>query len=120
MDSMKTGRTKVDDLLGLLLQSSSQNSLPEHASGNKSPGMTLEEVIEECKQFYLAGQETTSTWLTWTVIVLAIHPEWQEKARQEVLELCGKKQPDFECISHLKIVSTHIILKHTFYNQTKS
>lgn len=67
--------------------------------------MTFEEVIEECKQFYLAGQETTSTWLTWTMIILATHTEWQEKARQEVLELCGKKQPNFEAISHLKIVS---------------
>ncbi|PON53634.1 Cytochrome P450, E-class, group I [Parasponia andersonii] len=67
--------------------------------------MTLEEVIEECKLFYLAGQETTSTWLTWIMIVLAMHPDWQEKARDEVLEVCGKKETSFEAISHLKIIT---------------
>ncbi|XP_062091124.1 cytochrome P450 CYP72A616-like [Humulus lupulus] len=105
MNAMRTGQSKVDDLLGLLLQSNNQNSLPEHTISKKSNGMTLEEVIEECKQFYLAGQETTSTWLTWTIIVLAMHPEWQEKARDEILEVCGKKEPSFEDISHLKIVT---------------
>ncbi|PON81622.1 Cytochrome P450, E-class, group I [Trema orientale] len=111
-NATRTEQSKVDDLLGLLLQSNNQNNLLEHMSSKKSNGMTLEEVIEECKQFYLAGQETTSTWLTWTMIVLAMHPDWQEKARDEVLEVCGKKEPSFEAISHLKIVSIllHIIL----------
>ena len=104
--SMRTGQSKADDLLGLMLQANNQSTLPENLSGKKSGKMTLEEVIEECKQFYLAGQETTSAWLTWTMIVLAMHPEWQEKARQEVLELCGKNEPTFKDISHFKIVST--------------
>uniref|UniRef100_A0A803QRH4 Cytochrome P450 n=1 Tax=Cannabis sativa TaxID=3483 RepID=A0A803QRH4_CANSA len=105
MNAMKTGQTKVDDLLGLMLQSNNQNNLPEHTTSKKSNGLTLDEVIEECKQFYLAGQETTSSWLTWTIIVLAMHPEWQEKARDEILEVCGKKEPSFEALSHLKIVT---------------
>lgn len=83
------------DLLSLLLQYSNES--------NK--GMTNEDVIEECKQFYVAGQETTSSWLTWTIIVLAMHPEWQEKAREEVFRVCQTKVPDFEALSHLKIVT---------------
>ena len=112
MNAMRTGHSKVDDLLGLLLQANNPNNLPEYTSTKKGNGMTLEEVIEECKQFYLAGHETTSTWLTWTMIILAMHPGWQEKARDEILEVCGKKEPSFEAISHLKIVSNllHIIL----------
>lgn len=110
MNAMRTGDSKVDDLLGLMLQSNNQNSLPENTSSKKSNGMTLEEVIEECKQFYIAGQETTTTWLTWTMVVLAMHPGWQEKARDEIRDVCGKKEPSFEAISHLKIVSPlHII-----------
>ncbi|XP_022728887.1 cytochrome P450 72A15-like [Durio zibethinus] len=97
-NGMRTGQTRADDLLGMLLQHNNQ------CANGAEGGMTTEDVIEECKQFYLAGQETTASWLTWAIIVLALHPEWQEKAREEVLQVCGK-EPDFEAISHLKIVS---------------
>lgn len=100
-NAINAGESKVDDLLDLLLQSNNQINQQENASS----GMTIEEVIEECKAFYLAGQETTSSWLTWTIIVLAMHPDWQEKAREEVLQACQKKEPDYEALAHLKIVS---------------
>ncbi|GLT81143.1 hypothetical protein SLA2020_525460 [Shorea laevis] len=103
--AMETGQSKDDDLLGMLLQYSHQNDSVEHANGKENRGMTIEDVIEECKQFYIAGQETTSSLLTWTIIALAMHPDWQEKAREEVLQVCQKKEPDFEAISRLKIVN---------------
>ncbi|XP_022147674.1 cytochrome P450 CYP72A219-like [Momordica charantia] len=99
-DSMRTQEDNVEDLLCLLLQSKKKEN--QHGGHD---GLTIDEVMEECKQFYLAGQETTASWLTWTVIVLAMHSEWQEKARQEVLQVCGKKEPNFESLSHLKIVT---------------
>lgn len=106
-DSMRTQEDNVEDLLCLLLQSKKKED--QHGGHD---GLTIDEVMEECKQFYLAGQETTASWLTWTVIVLAMHSEWQEKARQEVLQVCGKKEPNFESLSHLKIVS----FPYTFSN----
>nr|AYV88857.1 cytochrome P450 oxidase CYP72D18 [Polygala tenuifolia] len=95
-DSMIVGEGKVDNLLGILLQANKENN---------NYHMTMEEVIEECKQFYLAGQETTSSLLTWTVIVLAMHPDWQEKARLEILEICKGEEPDFEALAHFKIIN---------------
>ncbi|RZC49483.1 hypothetical protein C5167_017900 [Papaver somniferum] len=64
----------------------------------------IPEVIEECKVFYIAGQETTRSLLTFTMIVLAMHPNWQEKAREEVEQICGKNVPDFNAINRLKIM----------------
>ncbi|KAL9224221.1 hypothetical protein vseg_000282 [Gypsophila vaccaria] len=95
--------SKTEDLLGLLLHSNRQG--PGNSQGQKFDGMTIEEVIEECKQFYLAGQETTASLLTWTVIVLAMHPDWQEKARHEILQACGRECITFEGIKNLNIVT---------------
>ncbi|OVA13383.1 Cytochrome P450 [Macleaya cordata] len=92
---IRTDQSSTGDLLGLLLQSNN--------TGNN--GMAIEDVIEECKVFYVAGQETTSSLLTWTIIALAMHPNWQEKAREEVQEICGKNAPDFKAINNLKIVT---------------
>lgn len=96
---IRTGETRGNDLLGLLLQFNNENNSVDNNQ------MTKEDIKEECKQFYLAGHETTSSLLTWTLIVLAIHQDWQEKARQEVLQVVREKNPDAEGISHLKIVS---------------
>ncbi|KAM0933123.1 putative secologanin synthase [Dioscorea sansibarensis] len=103
LDSMEMGGSANDDLLGLLLQSYNQNATSKDK--NKNDGITIDNIIEECKLFYFAGQETTSVLLTWTLILLSIYPNWQQKAREEALHTCGKNTPDFESISHLKILN---------------
>lgn len=103
--AMKMGETSNDDLLGLLLHSNNSDSTQEHENSLNNRGLTIEEVIEECKLFYFAGQESTSVLLTWTMIVLSMHQSWQERAREEVIRICGKEAPNFECLNNLKIVN---------------
>lgn len=91
-----------NDMLGVLLEGCT-------AENGQNPLMNMDEIIEECKTFYLAGHETSSQLLTWTMFLLSTYPEWQEKLRQEVLRECGKEIPVGDTLNKLKLVNMFIL-----------
>ncbi|XP_028096706.1 cytochrome P450 734A1-like [Camellia sinensis] len=102
------------DLLGLMIQASMKESVNKRVELNSSPisKITVHDIAEECKSFFFAGEQTTSNLLTWTTILLAMHPQWQVKARDEVLRVCGPRDvPSKDDIAKLKTLS--MILNET-------
>ncbi|KAK9063729.1 hypothetical protein SSX86_017601 [Deinandra increscens subsp. villosa] len=95
---IEMGEVECDDLLGILLESNSKE-IEEHGVG-----MSMEDVIEECKLFYVGGSETTSNLIVWTMVCLSLHQEWQIQAREEILEVFGNGELDFEGLKSLKIL----------------
>ncbi|XP_059665178.1 secologanin synthase 1-like [Cornus florida] len=100
---VKEGKPCGDDLLGTLLESNFKEI--ERQGNKKNAGLCLDEIISECKLFYFAGQDTTGSLLAWTFVLLCRHQDWQEQAREEVLQLFGKEKLDFNRVQNLKIVT---------------
>ncbi|KAH9561112.1 hypothetical protein CY35_05G002100 [Sphagnum magellanicum] len=74
-----------DDLLGLMLKSMNGAKVGDIIKCQ----LNIQDIFNECKSFFLGGFETTSTFITWTMLLLAEYPEWQDHARTEILEVCG-------------------------------
>ncbi|XP_068640427.1 cytochrome P450 714C2-like [Aristolochia californica] len=62
-------------------------------------------IVDNCKNIYFAGHETTAVTISWCLMLLAIHPEWQERAREEVAEASSGGLPDTDTIRKLKILT---------------
>ncbi|KAK9048853.1 hypothetical protein SSX86_032180 [Deinandra increscens subsp. villosa] len=127
LTAMKDGEDSNDDLLGILLDSN-YKEIKEH--GNKILGLSIEDIIEECKLFYFAGQGTTGNLLVWTMILLGQHSKWQTRAREEVLHVFGDRKPDIDGLSHLKVIgvifnevlrlySPSVMLRRQIHEDTK-
>ncbi|KAK1416220.1 hypothetical protein QVD17_32009 [Tagetes erecta] len=82
------------DYLGLLLKARDDI--------DASYKFSIQDIIDECRSFYIVGHGTVSILLTWVTLMLAIHTEWQEKAREEVQQVFGNQNPSSEGIARLK------------------
>lgn len=87
-----------NDLLEVMIRASERE-------GSAAVAMTASDVVEECKTIFFAGKHTTANLLTWTAVLLAMHPQWQEQAREEVLRVCGARDcPTKDDLPKLKTV----------------
>ncbi|CAN1794925.1 Cytochrome P450 CYP749A22 [Linum perenne] len=86
-----------NDYLGMLIRA--------YNDKDESKRISVNQLIDECKTLYIAGQETNNTLLSWIVLLLAIHQDWQEQARKEVFDLFGRdRNPDSDGIAKLKVM----------------
>uniref|UniRef100_A0A0D9WHU0 Cytochrome P450 n=1 Tax=Leersia perrieri TaxID=77586 RepID=A0A0D9WHU0_9ORYZ len=87
------GAGKERDFLGSIIENSGGQPRPDDF------------VVDNCKNIYFAGHETSAVTATWCLMLLAAHPEWQDRARAEVLAVCGTAAvPDFEMVSRMRTV----------------
>jgi cytochrome P450 len=70
------------DLLGMLMS----------ARDDEGRGMDDRQLRDEVMTIFLAGHETTSVALSWTLYLLALHPAWDARLRAEVAEM-GSRAP---------------------------
>ncbi|CAL9160322.1 unnamed protein product [Musa hybrid cultivar] len=89
------------DLLGLLLAANQESAQLERK-------LTIRKLVDECKTFFFGGHETTALALSWTLLLLALYPEWQSTLREEVMEVSGGRPLDSSMLSKLTKVPAEI------------
>ena len=70
-------------------------------------------IVDNCKNIYLAGYETSSLTATWCLMLLAANQDWQERVRAEVLQICQGRNPDADMLNKMKQVIHSIVNQHT-------
>ena len=74
---------------------------------NKETGepFSCKEILDQIAMLFLAGHETTASSMTWTLYLLALYPEYQEKAYEEVMRVCGNDELTIENTKQLTFVN---------------
>lgn len=90
------------DLLSMLLGARDAES---------GEGMSDQQLQDEVLTFLIAGLETTSAALQWTLIELAQHPEALARVREEQRRVCGSDPPRPEQLSHMPY--TRMVIEET-------
>lgn len=106
--SKEDGRAK--DLLTLLIKA----NLTDASEGGDRQ-LSDEEVVNQIPTFLIAGHETTSTATSWALYSLAMHPDIQQKLREEMLGL-PIEQPtmeDLNSLAYLDRVAREILRIHS-------
>ena len=89
----KTGDDGPPDLLGLLV-----TAVDEEGDGGT---MSEREVRDQLVTLFLAGHETTSHALTWTIYLLSQHPDALRKLHDELARVLGGRAAEYDDLPKL-------------------
>ena len=92
----RTEASYEKDLLQMILEGAKSN--------NDYYGPCDKFIVDNCKNIYFAGHETTAITASWSLMLLAAHPEWQARAHAEVLKIVGDSLPDVDMLQNMKTV----------------
>ncbi|KAJ9705545.1 hypothetical protein PVL29_003547 [Vitis rotundifolia] len=78
----------------MVLEGAKNSDLSQEATDNF--------IVDNCKNIYLAGYETTAVSAVWCLMLLAANPDWQARVREEVVEICEGRTPDGDMVRKMK------------------
>ncbi|CAL5084715.1 unnamed protein product [Urochloa decumbens] len=96
------------NLLTAMLRSAAASS-----SGGNSLAAAEDFIVDNCKNIYFAGYETTAVTAAWCLMLLALHPEWQRQVRDEVRHACAATPPGCLASSLHKMKTLAMVIQET-------
>jgi cytochrome P450 len=90
------------DLMQMILEGAISNS---HSAGVGRDYSSKQFIVDNCKNIYFAGHEATAVAAAWCLMLLALHPEWQARVREETAQVCPGGLIDYESLSKMKMVT---------------
>ncbi|KAK6117861.1 hypothetical protein DH2020_048395 [Rehmannia glutinosa] len=86
------------DLLQLILEGAVNNDVDKESSKRF--------IVDNCKNIYFAGHESTAVAASWCLMLLALHPQWQARIRAEMAQVCDDNGGlDSDSLHKLKTVT---------------
>lgn len=73
--------------------------------------LTDEQIRDELYSLFVAGHETTSLWLSWTLYMLAKHPDVQQRLAEEIASSAGDAAPSVKHLNETSLLDR--VLKET-------
>jgi len=79
-------------------------SLLEVKDPDTGEPFTFKEILDQVAMLFLAGHETTASSMTWTLYLLALYPEHQQRAYEEVMRIRPEGEFRIEDIQAMETV----------------
>ena len=77
--------------------------------------LSLDDVREEVDTFMFAGHDTTAMAISWTLYLLGLHQDVQQKVRQEVDQIFDEEEEDVDAENNETLVVTEEMMKKMKY-----
>ncbi|XP_039067125.1 cytochrome P450 714B2-like [Hibiscus syriacus] len=88
---------------------SEKNILQMIVEGAKSSNLSQDEidnfVVDNIKNICFPAYENGAVPAIWTLMLLALYPEWQDKVRAEVLKVCNGQSPSSNILNKMKTLT---------------
>ncbi|MBX3082164.1 MAG: cytochrome P450 [Anaerolineae bacterium] len=94
LDRKRASGVDEGDVLSMLIQSRDENG----------EQMTEDELVGQANILFFAGHETTANTLTWTIFLLACHPEIYTKVLEELDTKLGGATPTIDQLASLELL----------------
>jgi cytochrome P450 len=64
----------------------------------------FDELVDQVAMLFLAGHETSASALAWTLYLISMCPEIQERMHREAVSVLGNREPDFSDIKQMELI----------------